>query len=220
MAGEGRFYCFEGIDGSGKSSVARGVCARLRALGTDAVLVARKDPGCPEPRLEPRLRLLHELIWGYGDLPIERLGDHHALYNVASWFAAIDRIKIRPLLAAGQTVVIDNWYYKFLARMALKPQLDPRHAADCFRHLRRPDGVFYLRLPPHVAAARKESFNRGESGSFDGFGPPTKDSFVRYQEQVAAVLERMAAEAGWNAIDTAGLDLPAVIERVVGHVER
>lgn len=214
----GRLICFEGIDGAGKSSVARGVCRLLVEHRVDARFVARKEPTALDSRFSPRLELLAELIWGYGELPVERLGDHHALYNVASWFAALDRIKIRPLLDAGVTVVMDNWYFKFLARLTLKDGLDAGHAAACFAHLTRPDRVFHLRVPPAVAAERKTTFNRGESGSFDGYGPPSRESFLSYQERVAPVLDAMARRHGWIAVDAAGRNLPQVVDFVFARL--
>jgi thymidylate kinase len=158
---QGQMICFEGLDGAGKTTVARSVVARLGAKRVSVELVERKDPQCDSPALTERMKLLRRLIWQYGDIPIQELGHHHALYNMASWFSALDLRKIRPLLAAGVIVVVDNWYYKFLSRFILKRAIDESHLRACFSHLTRPAAVFYLDVDPEVAAERKEDFNKG-----------------------------------------------------------
>lgn len=196
----GTLVCFEGLDGAGKTTIARSVVSALTAGGRAAALVERKDPECGAPELTGRMELLKALIWEYGDAPIGELGDHHALYNMASWFSALDLRRVRPLLAAGVTVVVDNWYYKFLARFTLKKSMDEAHLRACFAHLTRPDLVVYLDVNPGVAVGRKDELGKGETGFFDGYGPPSRVTFVRYQEQVREVMRRLAREEGWCPI--------------------
>jgi len=197
----GTLICFEGLDGAGKTTIARSVVAALTAEGVQAALVERKDPDCGSRELTRRMELLRALIWEYGDVPIGELGDYHALYNMASWFSAIDYRKVRPLLAAGVTVVVDNWYFKFLSRFTLKKTMDTGHLRACFAHLTRPDLVVYLDVDPEVAVARKGEFGKGETGFFDGLGPPSRENFVRYQGQVQQVMGRLASEEGWCSIE-------------------
>jgi len=211
----GALICFEGLDGAGKTTIARSVVAALTAEGVAAALVERKDPECGTPELTGRMALLKALIWEYGDAPIGELGDHHALYNMASWFSAMDLRKVRPLLAAGVTVVVDNWYYKFLARFTLKKTMDAGHLAACFAHLTRPDLVVYLDVDPEVAVARKGELGKGETGFFDGLGPPSRETFVRYQGQVGEVMRRLAREEGWCSMDVNDQTPGQVTSRVV-----
>ncbi len=214
----GRFICFEGLDGSGKSSAAALTAGRLAAAGEDVRFLRRKDPDAGDPALRGRLELLADLIWSYGETPIERFGDEHALFNVASWFSAIDRVRVRPLLAAGVSVVIDNWYFKFLARMQLKPALDPQLADLVFAHLSQPDEVVFLDVTPEAAADRKGSFTRGEAGGFDGYGRSSRENFTRYQAAVRPHLLKLAADHGWFAIDVDGHDLDGVVAVAAEHL--
>lgn len=197
----GALICFEGLDGAGKTTIARSVAAALTAEGVPAALVERKDPDCGAPELTRRMELLKALIWEYGDAPIGELGDYHALYNMASWFSALDFRKVRPLLASGVTVVVDNWYFKFLSRFTLKRTMDEAHLRSCFAHLTRPDLVVYLDVNPEVAVARKGEFGKGETGFFDGLGLPSRENFVRYQGQVRQVMGRLSSEEGWCSIE-------------------
>lgn len=197
-----RFICFEGLDGAGKSTAAAHFAKALDSRGERATFLARKDPHCNDERLSQRLENLADLIWGYGDIPVEKMGDHHALYNVASWLSSIDLLKVQPTLATGSTVVMDNWFYKFLARMSLKPGLDTNHAANCFAHLTIPNHVVLLDVNPEIAASRKITFTRGETGGFDGYGEPNRNNFIRYQNLVREILLNDADRFGWTVIDT------------------
>lgn len=197
----GRFICFEGMDGAGKTTAAAGLAKALEINGERIDFLARKDPRCDDPRLTQHLESLAELIWGYGDTPVERMGDHHALYNVASWLSAIDMLKIQPTLSKARSVVMDGWYYKFLARMTLKSELDTKQAATSFSHLTTPDQVFLLDVDPKIAALRKADFTRGETGNFDDFGEPNSNSFVRYQMLVRELLLGYADRYGWTVIN-------------------
>lgn len=216
----GFFVCFEGLDGAGKTTIARSVVAMLAAGGAQAKLVERKDPECGPAELTRRMKLLKELIWEYGNAPISELGDHHALYNMASWFSAIDFRKIRPLLESGVIVVVDNWYFKFLSRFTLKRTMEPSHLSACFAHLTRPDLIVYLDVEPETALARKQQLGKGETGFFDGLGPPTPESFIHYQGKVRQVMNRLAREEGWFSIEVdtkTPQEIAALAVQVIGQ---
>lgn len=215
---QGSLICFEGLDGSGKTTTARSVANMLAARGVSAVLVERKDPDCGNDELTRRMRLLKTLIWEYGDVPICEFGDYHALYNMASWFSAIDKCKIQPLLATGVHVVVDNWFYKFLARFTLKTTIDAGHLRACFDHLTRPDLVIHLDITPEGAAARKREFGKGETGFFDGLGEPGLDSFIRYQDRVRHVLNKFARAEGWFSIAVDGRNPGEVASMVIDAI--
>jgi len=215
----GFLACFEGLDGAGKTTVARTVVSMLADRGASSRLVERKDPECGPAELTRRMQLLRELIWEYGDAPINELGNYHALYNMASWFSAIDLCKIKPLLAAGLIVVVDNWYFKFLSRFILKRTMHENHLKACFAHLTRPDLVVYLNIKPETALARKSQLGKGETGFFDGLGPPTPESFLRYQSEVRQVLDRLACEEGWHSVEVDSKPPEAIAALVIQLIE-
>ncbi|HYK22161.1 MAG TPA: dTMP kinase [Pyrinomonadaceae bacterium] len=197
----GILVCFEGLDGAGKTTIARSVTNSLLNAGFPARLVERKDPDCDNEELTKRLELLKQLIWDYGELPITELGDYHALHNMASWFSAIDYRKIRPSLERGSIVIVDNWYFKFYSRFRVKPAIDPNLLQASFAHLTRPDLVVFLDVTPEVAAVRKGDFGKGETGFFDGYGQPSYTTFIEYQQKVRSVMKELAREEGWLSIE-------------------
>ncbi|MCH9649693.1 MAG: hypothetical protein K0U98_15750 [Deltaproteobacteria bacterium] len=212
---KGRLVCFEGIDGSGKTTVAHRVAEALGEKEGQAIFVERRGLDYPEDYQRRRMRLFHEVIWEYGDDPIHELGDLHSLYIMAGWFAVLDRCRIGPLLTRYDHVVIDNWYYKFVARYALKEEMNFQHVTDCFSHLTRPDKVVLLDVSPSVAAARKDSFNLAEAGLLDGFDGDPKESFIRYQTAVRLQLLTMARQEDWLVIETRSDSADQVVERVL-----
>ena len=221
MTQHGRLICFEGIDGSGKTTIA---CRVAKALGLEnsrAAFVERRSADYPREYQTRRMALYHQLIWEYGDDPIHELGDLHSLYIMAGWFAVLDGVKVRPLLERHEHVIVDNWYYKFAARYALKKDVDFRHVLDCFSRLTRPHAVVFLDVSPETAAARKTSFNLAETGSHDGFAGDPRDSFVRYQSAVSGVLRTFAAEEGWIVVPVEESESEAdVVARVLERLRR
>jgi thymidylate kinase len=193
----GRLICFEGLDGAGKTTTAALLAEALAGRGERAAFFSKKSTAVADPRLAARMANLKTLIWDYGDAPIMQLGDEHSLYLMASWFAAFDRGIVRPALEAGTTVVVDNWYHKFLARFKLKPRFDFARAAQVFDGVTAVDAVIYLDIPAANAGARKGTFTQAEAGNLDGLDGATVENFVRYQENVRGVLLGWAQAEEW-----------------------
>jgi dTMP kinase len=217
----GRLICFEGIDGSGKTTVAHRVAAELERKSGNAVFLERRGTDYPKDYQSKRMALYHQLIWEYGDDPIHELGDLHSLYIMAGWFAVLDLVKVRPMLTRQSYVLMDNWYYKFAARYALKKEVDFAHVLRCFGELTVPDTVVLLDVDPEVAVRRKSTFNLAETGSLDGFQGDPRESFVRYQSAVRDVLRTFAQDGQWIVVGVTQADSEeAVVARVLDLLPR
>lgn len=196
----GRLICFEGLDGAGKTTTAALTARALADRREPSAFIEKKCTRLADPRLADRMARLKALIWDYGETPIFDLGDEHSLYIMASWFAAFDRCLVRPALEAGTTVVVDNWYYKFLARFRLKPSVDFDLVLRVFGGLSPVDHVIYLDIPAARAADRKATFTQAETGNLDGLSGMTRENFVSYQESVRSVLLDFAVERAWLTV--------------------
>jgi dTMP kinase len=139
------FVTLEGIDGSGKSTVARLLAERLRADGHDVVLT--REPGGTALGEAIRDLLLH--------------GDHVAPWAEAALYAAsraqhVEEV-IRPALERGAVVVCDRYLdssavYQGVGRgLGLDRVLDLNLTAVGGL---LPDRTFLLRLEPAAAVAR------------------------------------------------------------------
>lgn len=115
----GRFLVLEGLDGCGKSTQARRLVERLRALGRD-VVHTREPGGTPAGE---RIR----------DLLLDpALGEVEPLTEVLLYQAAraqlVARV-IRPALARGAVVVCERWHYATSAYQGAAGGADPQAIA-------------------------------------------------------------------------------------------
>jgi len=143
----GRFIVVEGIDGSGKSTMAARVSAELARRGR-RVLRTREPGGTP---LGEKIRGLLLDAGNSEMVPLTEL----FLY-MASRAQLVDEI-IRPALRSGTDVVCDRYYYSTAAyqgaagRVGMKTVLD---LAEKIARFEKPDLVALLDLPPAVARRR------------------------------------------------------------------
>jgi thymidylate kinase len=209
----GQFLCFEGIDGAGKSTMAAGLVERLRTAGVDAVLVHKTVAPNDDPFARRQFAQLKAALWDYPkDADIAALGNRHWLHLLAAWYAALDACVVQRHLAAGRWVVSDGWFYKYLLRFALKPEIGEGQAAICFEGLSRPDTVYYLDVPPAVAYRRRAEFQPSELGAFDGVQGDARACYLAYQGRVRAAYQRLASERGWHSIDAGAHSPPDLLD--------
>jgi len=190
------FLSVEGIDASGKSTLARELVARLDppALLLDRrAAVARLD-GWPAEHLAG----LRRLIWDYPPgTATSRLGFGHWSRLLGAWFAAVDEVVLRPALVTGTVVVADSWWPKFAARFALTVGLPAAEAV--FVGISRPSLVVWLDVPPADAVRRRSRLRSTERGEWAGLAGDDA-AFVDYQGQVRDVYARLAAAHGWHRV--------------------
>jgi dTMP kinase len=213
-----RLICFEGLDGAGKTTTASLLAQALAARGEPCEFLEKKAYDLDDPALADRMARLKRLIWDYGEAPIANLGDHHSLYIMASWFAAFDRAMVAPRLARGISVVVDNWYHKFVARFERKPGFDLAHVERCFAELTPVDEVVFLDIDPAVAAARKGAFTQAEVGGLDGGTARSADAFVGYQSSVRERLLARAQQKGWISIPAGAADPSTLAQHIAARL--
>ena len=196
-ASRGRFLAFEGIDGSGKSTVARMMHERLNATGRRSILTA-----------EPTDSWVGDMV---------RRGNRDAVSPFTETLLYVaDRAEhtaqIDKWLDDGNNVVCDRYVGSTLAYQAvtLRPRLGDS-AREWLRAINapfslRPDVTFFLRLDPEVAMERLDS--RPEREKFE------KLDFLRSVDEEYRCLAEMdgyividaaqpleqVAEAVWNII--------------------
>ena len=140
-----KYIALEGGDGSGKSTVAVALAARLETEGGEVVMV-REPGGTP----------LGEVVRGLL-LDSERLDDWAEVFLFAAQRAELARQVIAPALRAGKWVVSDRTYYSSIAYQGSGRGL----GEDDVRAINEkgldgvvPDHVFVLDVDPETALAR------------------------------------------------------------------
>ncbi len=216
----GVFVALEGIDGAGKTTATREAGGILRRRGMPVVAFDKKNPPFVSEYVAAHLAALGKVIWGHPpDDPYLELGDEHWIYLQLSWYSALARCAVEPLLETGHVVLVDTWAYKFLAKLYLRPAVDAAGVRSLFARLVQPDLVIHLHLPPQIAAERKTAFAISEAGNMEGPVELSMDSFVAYQSRLAGVLASFAREEGWQTIDTSLLSAEDVADAVASTVE-
>jgi dTMP kinase len=178
MEPEGLFVSFEGIDGSGKSTQARLLAERLRAMGREVVLT-REPGGSPGAEEIRRLLLTGE--------PDRWSPETEILLFTAARRDHLERT-IRPALARGAVVVTDRFadstrVYQGAARADLRDVVDRLHALTIGRE---PDLTLVIDMDPHRALERGLARRSGED-RFEEMG-------LAFQERLRAGYVTLAAE--------------------------
>ena len=203
VAGAGRFLSVEGIDASGKSTLAAALAGWLAARGRPALLLDRHGAvAAAEGYPAEHLAGLRRLIWEYPpQARTSQLGFAHWANLLAAWYHAVDEVVVRPAVAAGTWVVADSWFYKFAARFAVT--VGPDAAQRAFVGVTAPDPVLWLDVAPQVCAGRRDTMRPTERGEWQGLDrrpAPTNGpdpGFLTYQAHVRGAYARLAAEHGW-----------------------
>lgn len=146
------FVVIEGIDGVGKSTVARLVVEALKANGHPAHLTS-------EPSKGPIGAFLRKLLSGEVEPPpsFEGYRAGPALVSLPHLFAA-DRLEhiafeVEPRLRRGEIVVSDRYYHSSLAYQSLAAEVS--YILTLNERAKRPDVTFILTAPHDVITARR-----------------------------------------------------------------
>jgi dTMP kinase len=174
----GKFITLEGIEGAGKSTVARALHAELERRGLPALLTR-------EPGGTPVAEALRALLLERGREPISPTAE--TLLMFASRAVHLDNV-IRPALAAGRWVICDrfsdaSFAYQGAGRGVSERLLDGLAAA--VHPELWPVRTLLLDLPVSIGAARA----RARAGNPDRFEAEQAEFFERVR---AAYLQRAA----------------------------
>jgi dTMP kinase len=190
----------EGIDGSGKTTTAGHLTEALRAEGVDTLHIDRHRPPAPPGYVRDQLHAIADRLWlASPGAPIHELGELHWAYLTGAYFSALCEAVVRPATERGQTVVVDGWFYKFVARVSTNGTRTVDEVLALLDPVPTPDLVFLFDVPPATAATRRESFHDMERGPLGS----TAGDFVSYQADVRRVLLDLARAGGWVVVEPA-----------------
>lgn len=186
----GRLIVFEGIDGAGKTTHIALLADWLREQGRRVVTTA-------EPTDRETGRMLRRAL--SGEVPSTPC-------ELAALFV-LDRIRhnteaktgIEALLADGNDVICDRYYYSTLAYQGSETDPDwvERMNLDC-PQIRRPDVCVFLDLTPQESLARIEA--RGEAKEIY----ETEEKLAAVREKFYRVFERLGHRDRIVTVSAAG----------------
>ena len=203
----GRFWSFEGIDGSGKSTQARLLADALRLAGHEVVLT--REPG-GSPGAEEIRRLV-----------LEGSTDRWSAETEILLFTAARRDHlektIRPALARGAVVITDRFadstrMYQGISRGDLAQVVDDLHALMIGVE---PDLTFLVDLPAEMGLARAQS-RAGAEMRFEDMGLTLQSQMRSGFLALAAKHPRFAVIDGTGAQDAIAAQILAVAQAHLG----
>ncbi|HLI59474.1 MAG TPA: dTMP kinase [Solirubrobacteraceae bacterium] len=200
----GTLITLEGIDGAGKSTLARGMHAALAARGIDVRLL--REPGGVVAAERIR-ELVHD--------PAQRIGPRAEALLYAAARAQLVEELVRPLLAAGSFVLVDRFVDSSLVYQGAGRRLgvEAVRAINAFATGGlAPDRTLLLELDPGVARARSSA--RGDVP--DRIEREGDDFFAR----TAAAYRRLAdAEPDRIRVLDASLSPAKLLAAALGAIE-
>ena len=142
---EGKLITFCGLDGCGKSTMINMLEKKLTEIGVNVIVT--KQPTDNVRRWK--------VFRNFMDSPNHEKNEYRSL----SLVAASDRIQhsnkeILPLLAEGQTVISDRYFYSCLANLRARGYRRDNWIYEIARYIPKPDLAFFLDVPAEVAISR------------------------------------------------------------------
>jgi dTMP kinase len=165
---------FEGIDGSGKTTIARLLVERLTAHGLETSLHLNRSLGPVRDALDA---LAHED--GYRDR-FDMFGASSAQFMAAllKWRELLD---LAPLLDhKDHVVVVDRYFYTHLALAVVHETANDARLRRLFSVFPAPDIVLFVDVDPKVAAERV--FKRGRDTNSLDFLIRLRDGYMSLPE--------------------------------------
>ena len=209
---DGFLIVLEGIDGSGKTTLAPLVCDRLRPPTGHALPLFKKFVDYNDAYTRTHLRRLRHVIWDERKPSLDVMGGQHWALLIAGWYAVL---QARTLATSENTLVSDGWYFRNIVKsMEEHAGLDEVWLRTLFAPVRVPDAVVLLDVEPELALQRGRAFDSRESGG-RALGGPT--DFITYQSRIRRQLLRMAASDNWIVVPVGEQQTPEVLADLVSE---
>jgi thymidylate kinase len=161
----GAFVVLVGLDGSGKTTIARELCAQVRRSERfrqvryyhwRPALLGRAELPLPEFRNVPRKAKLSANLWQ------SLLSATRLLKNVLLWTVA-HYSRVGSLVNKGGLVLVDRYYYNYYLDAVSVKYYGPSWLLNRLsRRFPRPDVVVVLRAPTEVLLTRKQELSAEE----------------------------------------------------------
>lgn len=191
----GKFIVVEGIDGAGKTTLTKMVGAKMNLES-----VERKDISRIHPFVYSQMVKHKQLLWTETGEYDHMLPVAYWIQLQAAWHILSTEFVVKPLLTQGTNVLMDGWYYKFMARLWAQGE-DRDFVGMAFSKVMEPDYVILLNVDFDIVFERKIDIRAYEYGKFkyDRISEEKK-TFVQYQRETFFQLQNMKKENWFELI--------------------
>lgn len=191
---------FEGIDGSGKTTISRMVYEKLKYRIPQIQYHEKSSTDFDHPYIRDQVSKLREVLWppNLGEQKHNVFGDYYWLFLMAAWFS-IQSVRLKSDRSQSNLILFDSWYYRFVAKFINKG-FDKEWLFSIFDATDEPDLVVMLDIDPQLAWKRRSKFKNIEMGKWDGFSGDDFESYCKYQTQIRQTLLQFAKERRWFVV--------------------
>jgi len=194
---------FEGIDACGKTSTLKVVEKKLKKTGVKAISLNKKAiDGYPSQFLCDYMKKVSSLVWEFtSDDPVGDIPEQAWVHKHALWYIMLDRYIIEPLRGQYEVILIDGWYYKFLARHLSNGDFDFELTFKIFENIRSTDLSILFDVSPEECFRRRDDFKPSELGEHANREKISKrDRFIQYQGVVRKNYLSLASNENWKTL--------------------
>lgn len=200
-----RLIILEGIDGSGKTTLAKALCDKLSTQNM-ALFLDKKSIEASTAFQKRFMSQIRSILWELKKTdPINEIDEETWLYLHMLWYHMLQEYVIKHQMILYDYIVMDGWYFKFLARHIANDKIAPELAYSLFSRLIQGNLVVLLNVPPEICIKRKEKIKPSECGIHrDTIKDSMKKSFCNYQQKVFDAYRILSGKYHFTNIDASG----------------
>jgi dTMP kinase len=196
----------EGIDGSGKSTIANMIYNKLKPKIPSIQSHHKLSPDFDHLYLRKQMYKLCEILTvpANEQCYLSMFGERYWLFLVAAWFSVVQKNRIEPAKSQHNLMLMDGWYYRFIAKFLYKGNFDRGWLFSLFNTVDDPDLVVMLDIDPKTAWKRRQFFKPNEIGIYErGSAEFSGDDFqlyCTYQSALRETLLQFSKEKSWFVV--------------------
>lgn len=214
----GKLINLEGIDGSGKTTLAQMIAERLKCENISCKFIDKKFSDYSDIDIRMYAETIKKLIWYKEDDPRKFVTDQGWLYLHGLWYSILYENYIKK--CEEEILVIDGWFYKIYARFLLKDNYDGELLNQVLKSVEKCDEVYFLNVKPETCFGRRKKFSYKEVGGYDFEVSDYKSDYIRYQTRVFEKMKMLVQKENWIDIKAENASKEELAINIVNKIKK